>query len=228
MPLLNGLDFSIDVSRVLRAQGADPAAVQSRRPKLAEIAGRALRDGLPLLKSKVTYREVEVRSTGNDKVLFSAGSVLSGRFITKHLARAKKAVIILCTIGKELEQRISKLIAESMIDGLALDGVGSAAVEALGNAVCRHFEDQAAKAGMHSTIPYNPGMVDWPVETGQPEIFNLLDAERIGVSLTSSFMMIPCKSLSMVIGMGHDLHHGERSCDYCSMQKTCAYQEHYV
>jgi hypothetical protein len=70
-------------------------------------------------------------------------------------------------------------------------------------------------------------MVGWPVEQGQPQIFDLLNAGEIGVQLTESMMMIPRKSLSLVLGVGRELIAGGRTCDYCSMKETCRYREHY-
>jgi hypothetical protein len=40
--------------------------------------------------------------------------------------------------------------------------------------------------------------------------------------------MIPRKSLSMVVGLGSDMERSGRACDYCSMQETCRYQDHYA
>ena len=75
--------------------------------------------------------------------------------------------------------------------GLALEGVGSAAVEALANAVCVYFEEKAAEENLRSTIPLSPGMIGWPLEQGQSPIFKLLDTKEFGISLTPSSLMLP-------------------------------------
>ena len=116
---------------------------------------------------------------------------------------------------------------EDIVLGLAVDGVGSAAVEALANAVCKEIELEAADRGYESTIPLSPGMIGWGVEDGQPLIFGLLDPAEIGVKLTPSYLMVPRKSLSMVMGIGPGINSGERICDYCAMRETCRYQDHY-
>jgi hypothetical protein len=71
-------------------------------------------------------------------------------------------------------------------------------------------------------------MVDWSVAEGQPQIFNLLGEDGSIVSLTPSFIMIPRKSLTMVMGLGVNLDSSGRTCDFCTMQATCRYQEHYL
>jgi hypothetical protein len=41
-------------------------------------------------------------------------------------------------------------------------------------------------------------------------------------------MMVPRKSISMVLGFGADLTSTGRACDFCNMRETCHYQDHYV
>jgi hypothetical protein len=106
--------------------------------------------------------------------------------------------------------------------------VGSTAVEMLAIQACNYFEDKAKIDGLFPSMPLNPGMVGWPVDLGQPQIFSLLDSEEIQVSLTESWMMVPNKSLSQVIGVGtHVSNHGS-SCEFCSLKGVCKYQNHYA
>jgi hypothetical protein len=67
-------------------------------------------------------------------------------------------------------------------------------------------------------------MDGWPVEEGQPQIFDLVDAAEIGLVLLPSGMMVPRKSLSMVIGLGADVSAKGVPCDYCSMAERCRYR----
>ena len=60
MPILRDFDLALDVDDVLWAQGADPAAIRSRSPRLVGVAERALAEAMPLLRPAVLYRELEV------------------------------------------------------------------------------------------------------------------------------------------------------------------------
>jgi hypothetical protein len=135
--------------------------------------------------------------------------------------------LILCTVGEDLETHAGAVSRDDIVYGLALDGVGSAAVEALANAACKHFEDQAQENGLQSSIPISPGMVGWSVDVGQPEIFTILEPEQINVSLTEYGLMMPRKSLTMVLGFGQTMQTDGRTCDFCAMRETCRYQDHY-
>jgi hypothetical protein len=148
--------------------------------------------------------------------------------ISQHLRAAKQVVGVLCTIGDRLEEKVSEVMGEDPAYGLALDGLGSAAVESLANVVCHQFETQTAEKGYRASIPLSPGMLGWSVEVGQREIFDMLGDDNAIVRLTSSSMMIPRKSLTMVMGFGPEVGNEGHPCDYCSMRETCRYKDHYV
>jgi len=152
---------------------------------------------------------------------------LAGQLIAQHFARAEKIIALVCTIGSELDEAVSGLFKVDPMVALAMDGVGSAAVEMLAIQACNFFEEQAKIDGLNISMPLNPGMVGWPVEIGQPQIFSLLDSEVINVSLTESWMMVPNKSVSMVLGLGKDVSNYGSSCEYCNLKGVCKYQNHY-
>jgi hypothetical protein len=109
------------------------------------------------------------------------------------------------------------------VRGLAIYGVGSAAVEALANAACQQFEQEAVQRSWQASVPFSPGMVSWSVEEGQRQIFSLLDSSLIDVTLTNASFMLPMKSLSMVMGFGPNLSHQGKPCDFCVMREVCKY-----
>jgi len=227
MTVLDKWDLSLDVDTVLRAQGADPAAIRKRNPRLVESTERALDEGSLLLQPRVKSRRLLVEDLRHERIKLMGNGILSGELLAKHMGGAQEVVIILCTVGEGLERRAADVSKEDSVYGLALDAVGSAGVEALANAVCALFEEDATKEDCKVTIPLSPGMVGWPVEQGQPQIFDLLDTDEIGVRLTESMMMVPRKSLTFVLGIGKKLIAGGRACDYCSLKGTCRYRDHY-
>lgn len=227
MPRLQKLDLHFDVDAVLRGQGADPAVMRARRPALVSLAEKAMQEALPLVEELVIYREYDVADVRHERLLLEAGKQLSGKLISQHLAPAKKIFVVVCSIGSSVEQYATEMWGESAAYSLALDGVGSAAVEALANAACQRLEQLAGERGWKTSIPLSPGMIDWPVSQGQPQIFNLLEGETLPLELTDSFIMIPRKSLSMVIGAGPDLATAGRTCDFCNLREVCRYQDHY-
>jgi len=219
-------DLNITVDAVLRGQGADPDIIRTRSPRLIDIAEEALAEALLLLDPEVLVKELEVTSFGHDNLQLSDGKKIKGPLVSGHLAGATYITVAVCTVGSRIDKFASEVMEDDIVKGLAVDGVGSAAVEALANAVCREIELDAAARGFESTIPLSPGMIGWDVEEGQPVIFDLVDPSEIDVELTPYFLMVPRKSLSMILGIGPGINSGERICDYCAMRETCRYQEH--
>jgi len=234
MPILTQWEFTLTADEVLRSQGADPEAIKLRRPSLVNITKDAIARGVPLLQPQVLYAQYPVRGLIHERLELDTGSTnskkphLSGQLIVQHLARSQAVIVMVCTIGSLLDEMVSSLFKVDPSLAVAMDGVGSAAVESLAIQACNYFEERVKSEGLNTTMPLNPGMVGWPVEQGQPEIFTLLDSEEIQVTLNESCMMTPNKSLSMVLGVGKDVSPVGSSCDYCSLKGVCRYQNHYV
>ncbi len=225
MPLLRDWELNLDVDLVLRGQGADPAAIRARHPALVAAAEQALQEGYALLDPSVAYAVHPAEGLRHERLSLQGGRYLAGALIAQHLAAAEEVVVLVCTIGEQLEQRVTEVMPSDPVRGLALDGFGSAAADALAAAACSRFEEQAASRGLQTTIPLSPGMVGWPVGEGQQGIFSLVDAQQAGVTLTDGGMMIPRKSVSFVLGLGKDVRSEGKACDFCSQRETCRYRE---
>jgi hypothetical protein len=68
-------------------------------------------------------------------------------------------------------------------------------------------------------------MIGWPLEEAQKQLFALVDASEIGVTLEPSGVMQPLKSLSLALGLGQNLDTDGCTCDYCTMRETCRFRE---
>jgi len=220
-------DLDINVDAILRGQGADPDIIRDRSPRLIDIAEKALNDATGLLEPRVLIEDLQVITYQHEILKLENDKQLSGPLVTGHLVGARSVIVAVCTVGSKIDDYASRVMDDDIVLGLAIDGVGSAAVEALANGVCREIELEAAEKGFQTTIPLSPGMIGWGVEEGQPVIFDLLDPAKVGVELSPYYIMAPRKSLSMIIGVGPGINSGERICDYCAMRETCRYQDHY-
>ena len=234
MPILEVWDLQLNVDQVLRAQGANPGDIRLRRPDLVKINEKAISIGKHFVHPQVLYRKFPVVSFIHERLELDTCNLkpgkhfLSGKLVSQHLAHAQEILVMICTIGGELEDHIASLFKIDPGLAIALDGVGSAAVEDLAIQACNYFENQVKNDGLTTSLPLNPGMLGWPVDQGQPQIFSLVDCEEIQVTITDSWMMVPVKSLSMVLGIGDNLTTDGIPCEYCSLKGTCRYQNHYA
>lgn len=217
----------ISVEDVLRSQGADPKLIKSRSPRLFEVAQRALNETRHLLKPQVLQKKVPIQSVRHERIELGDNKFLSSPLLVKHLKGAHFIHLVACTVGSNIDECATQEMEGDTIYGLAIDGLGSAAVETLANHVCHTLEEEAKSHDLETTVPLSPGMIDWPVEEGQPAIFDMLQPQQIGLRLTPQCVMIPRKSLTMLIGVGQNLNTSKRTCDYCAMQDRCRYKSHY-
>ena len=218
-------DLNITVDSVLRGQGADPDIIRSRSPRLIAIAEKAMDLVINLIEPAVLIKEFKVTDFRHNGLELDGGNKISGPVVAGHLVGASYLSVVVCTVGPRIDAYALEVMEDDIVLGLAIDGVGSAAVESLANAVCRDIELKAASEGNQTTIPLSPGMIGWGIEEGQSLIFDLINKDEIDVSLTSHKVMIPRKSLSMILGIGPNISSGERICDYCTMRETCRYKD---
>ena len=100
---------------------------------------------------------------------------------------------------------------------------GSALVEA----ACDRAEEElrSRHPGLYLTDRFSPGYGDLPLSL-QPQLLAACDApRRLGVTLTQSLLMLPQKSVSVVIGLSKRPQQARiRGCAYCALAQTCAYR----
>ena len=239
MPILRDWKISLSIDQVLRAQGVTPQAME-RFARQRDVAAQALALGLALVEPAVAYRQFKVKAVHHERLVLSDGTGLTdekpallGKGIVRLLAPARQVVILACTIGGALENLAAAMLPANQALGLALDALGSAAVQALIEQACAYFGEQAAGRDWQATVPFSPGMPDWPVDHGQEQIFALLNgaeplSDLAGIRLMLSGRMAPQKSISAAIGLGPEVDGSGRVCDYCSIRQTCRHQDQYI
>lgn len=231
MPFHTLEEIAINVSDVLRSSGMSPKKAARKNGGMMKTAAEALEQSKTLIRPVILYRELPVVSADRQGLLLTAGTpeapqqaYIGGPVLAEKIPQAELLIVILMTLGPDLEQAAVELTKVSTLEGYILDCTGGAALRYMSNTVCSYFETLYESRGMKVSHPYDPGMEGWPVEAGQPEIFSLLDTEKTGVRLNEHFMMIPKKSMTMVIGVGRDIQATRRSCETCPSRNTCIYR----
>jgi hypothetical protein len=213
-------DLTLELDLVLRSQGGDPARA---RPTLRAMAAAMTERARPMLAPAVAYEifDIEVR---HERLVISPRVSIKSARVAQAMGGAKQVAVAVCTIGPQLEEAVGAMFTAGQApEATVLDGVGSAAVEELSQRACRMFEDMARVRGLMTSSPFSPGEPDWPLE-GQRDLFDLVPAEEIGVTLTDTYMMHPLKSLSLVVGVGENLGVGGSPCEFCSLNEVCRYR----
>lgn len=131
------------------------------------------------------------------------------------------------TIGGKLEKKTQQLMnAGKFTSSMILDALGSCAVSKLSHKVAEIIFEQAKSNRLSTTRVFEPGAGSshWPIEN-QSFIFDNLDASQVGISLTPSYIMVPKKSISFIMGLGEKIQQAKDlfSCEGCP-RTDCTYR----
>jgi hypothetical protein len=220
MPIIRDIPLSLKTKDVLRREGFQ--GYSQIRPEI-KVLIKELLAGIRkthLLEPVAAY---EIYTTTE---LSQRQPMVRDSLLSSVLPHTKELAIAVCTIGPRLEKKVTDYTSQGEpLQGTLLDGIGSAAVDSLTEEVCKFITDEASSRGYEASSPINPGMPGLPI-AAQWQLLKLVAAGEIGVSLTSSGVMVPRKSVSLVMGIGPQMPKWTRTevCARCHLKKTCPYR----
>lgn len=148
-----------------------------------------------------------------------------GKKIGQHLAGCEKVIALAATVGEDIEEEVTRRFNSGEYSlAVLMDAAATAAVEQLADGMEKALAPKMAAQGFLMKWRFSPGYGDWPLEQ-QPELIRLAQAEKIGMSLSSSMMLIPRKSITAIIGLYRKQEdtvpaHNAGGCSTCN-QKNC-------
>jgi hypothetical protein len=226
MPVIRNIPLSLKTEEVLRREGLRGHA--KIRPEIKSLILELLGSvkEAHLLEPVMAYEVYSITEVSCSQVSLEGNLVVNGTFLPSILPEAKELAIAVGTIGPGLEEQVTEYSSRGEpLRGVLLDGIGSAAVDSLAQEACRFMEGEASSRGYQVSSMVNPGMPGLPI-TEQWHLLEMVPAREIGVSLTSSGIMVPRKSTSMVMGVGPQMVTWTRAevCARCSLRETCPYR----
>ena len=226
MPIMRDIPLRLKISEVLRREGIKEYS--KLKPEIKDLIRELLAtvNDARLLEPAIAYEIHSITEMRHDQLYLQGNAALYSPLLPSLLQEAEELAIVVCTIGPRLEQEVKDYFdKDEPLRGLLLDGIGSAAIDALTQEICRFMMYEASSRGYQASSPLGPGMPGFPI-TEQGQILNLVPAREIGVSLTPTGIMVPQKSASMVIGIGTRMTTWTQAeiCGRCSLRKTCPYR----
>lgn len=201
--VIENIPFTIDHVRVLRELRIPRVTSldELEEKPLAEAIRKAIDKAYSMIHGKGVFKTYELSGVDGDTVEGNeTGRLFTGKHMVKLLGECDRATLLACTIGPELETESQKLQgAGEITEAYILDMVGGWMADYMADRVDERVEREIRRAGYGRTMRFSPGYGDWVLEN-QPEVLRLVEAEKIGITLTESDIMIPRKSVSAVIG----------------------------
>jgi len=219
--------LSLDYNdEVLRRQGLGGGA--RVRPEIKKVITELLAEVKKgsLLKPAVAYEYYSIAAMHPDRIALEGDKSIEGPLLPATFPEAKELIVLVATIGLQLEKQVTEYTKSGeALRGMVLDGIGTAAVDRLIPEALELIAAEVAARGYEISSPVNPGMPGFPM-TEQWSLLELTPASEIGVSLSSSGVLVPRKSTSMVIGIGPKMTRWTQAevCARCSLRQTCPYR----
>ncbi len=143
-----------------------------------------------------------------------------GKIIARQLRETEAYALFVATAGMEFESYLHRLKADGdMVRLFIADSVGSVIAECAADEMEKALQKQIDGRGWKRTNRFSPGYCGWHVSQ-QQLLFPLFgEAEPCGVTLSSSSLMTPIKSVSGVIGLGRDARYMDYSCGLCDYKQ---------
>ena len=222
MPILRSFPITITPEMMCAHQGR-PANARPLPERTRAMYHRSIERALELAEPAAQYDWFDVSGVSQGRLHLANGQSLGSRLIVHQLGRAQKLAVAVCTIGPGLPAASSAAFsAGDHMMGLLLDTAGSLAVGNVSVGVLQHLNRLAADMGLSASFSIAPGSAECTLDD-QRTVFDLLPAQDIGVRLTESMVMVPIKSISLVVGIGRDmpgqLEHSQ--CEFCPRRETC-------
>ena len=173
--------------------------------------------GLPrLMRPRAAYRIDPVRRLERRQLELESDTVFVGS-VGQFLAHSTYVATFIVTIGSAVERLSRRWLKRGRVMyGTIADALASEAAEAVAQRCQDEVRNWTRPRGLDITPRYSPGYCGMKINQ-QQQIFAGVPSAAINVRLTDSFLMLPIKSISGLIGIGPAEKIGPAGypCTYC-------------
>lgn len=176
-------------------------------------------------EARAEYRifdDISFNSAGSSVLIENAVFNIR-KIIFSQLKKAEKAALFICTAGEVIGEKSRKSMqAGDLLKGYIFDVAGSIVVESAADRMQNDLHQRMAAEGLNITNRFSPGYCGWNVSE-QQIMFGFFHDNFCGITLTTSSLMSPVKSVSGIIGIGRQVRFAEYQCRLCD-DKNCLYR----
>ena len=210
-------------SEILRYLGYKNQEMDSITSRLID---ESIEEIAALSKERYTYKFFDILRGKGKLWLKDSKLKLPGDSIAKHLENSQVCVLIAASLGHHVDTRIRYYEKISMTKALILDAAATALIEETCDRVCEEIESELIKDNKALTTRFSPGYGDLPIDI-QDDFLSVINARKsIGLSVSSSSILIPRKSVTAVAGViSRDEKQEKSSCSSCSKYSDCRFSK---
>ena len=215
-------DLQVDKSEVLRYLGHRGQEIDENIKKLVSECREEIKK---TINPKWTYEYRNINITNEGVEVEGTNLILYGNDIKDLLKECRKCALMAVTLGNEIERKTRFYERTNLTKALILDACANTIVEEICDKVEDEIKREAAKENMSITYRYSPGYGDLPIET-QNSFLRTVNAEKIiGLTVSSSNILLPRKSVTAIIGLSDKkIEKKKRDCSTCNNRENCSFR----
>lgn len=180
----------VNKSEILRYSG-----VREMTPEVQKLLDCCLEEIKGKLTYSVCYRRFPLSICENAVNLFF--TQVKSSSLKKNLEDCHSFILFAATVGIELDRLIARYGRTSPSKALMMQAIGAERIEGL----CDKFTEFISEEYGTVAPRFSPGYGDFPLSM-QKDFFSVLQPSRkIGLTLNSSMLMSPSKSVTAIIGI---------------------------
>lgn len=190
---------------------------------IEELINSCIREFTAAAEYKACYCKLNI-DICDDFIDFGFMKVQSSALAT-NLKGCHEVYAFAATTGIGAERLLNKYNRISPGRAFIFDAIGSAAIEAFCDYLNAYLREKAEESGHFLRPRFSPGYGDFPIEY-QPDLLRVLDTNRkLNLTLTDSFLMVPTKSVTAIIGIADSPNACRtRTCEACT-RTDCLYRK---
>ena len=192
---------------------------------LGMIAG-ILSDLTTICEPEYGYTVYEGTRSGTELVRIADSDLTTGPVIASCFRDAEYVAAFVATIGEGFDLYSKRLQNQGdMARAFLADSIGSVLAEGCVALMINALEKDMNTRGLQISNNYSPGYCGWPLVEQGILFSHMVDGTSCNVKLTPSFLMIPIKSVSGIIGASENMKKRAYGCDICTMTTCIKYRK---
>jgi hypothetical protein len=155
-----------------------------------------------LVSLKGSLLRLTIKNNDGEKIIFAGGLTFTSKKLSAFLRDCREAVLMGATAGSAIMEAIKeKTRQDDLGAAVVYDATASEMADASLDWIMDYLNQQIRREGK-TLLPrrFSAGYADFNLEN-QKAIYDILQMGKIGVTITSSFILLPEKSVTAISGI---------------------------
>lgn len=156
-----------------------------------------------------------------------AGLEVRSSDLIRNLKDSTRITMLAVTIGHGVDKLIRRAEVSDMLDAAIFQAAGAAMAESYIDTVNEQIRQEAKAEGYSLRPRFSPGYGDLPLSM-QTDFERILKMSRnCGIALTDTYLMVPSKSVTALIGMTLSTEDAcsVTGCETCNLASSCEFKK---